>query len=63
MMARQRSSLPWRVFSITLHLGEPACPQVQAYLSGGSAPTFTCHRFWAQVDIATAYDVYGWLFP
>jgi hypothetical protein len=38
---------------------DPAWPQVQAYLSGGAAPTFTYHRFWAQADIAMAYAVYG----
>jgi hypothetical protein len=39
-------------------------PQVEAYLNGtGSAPTFNYHRFWAQVDIASAYEVFANLFP
>ena len=42
---------------------DPAWPQVQAYLDGGPAPTFTYHRFWAQVDIALANAEYGRLFP
>ena len=41
---------------------DPACPQVQASLDGGSAPTFTYNRFWAQVDIALANATYGLLF-
>ena len=32
------------------------------YLDGGPAPTFTYHRFWAQVDIALANAEYGRLF-
>ncbi len=38
---------------------DPDWPKVQTYLSGGAAPTFTYHRFWAQADIAMAYAVYG----
>ncbi|MEV5987904.1 glycoside hydrolase family 48 protein [Streptomyces sp. NPDC052051] len=38
---------------------DPDWPKVQAYLNGGSAPTFTYHRFWAQADVAMAYAVYG----
>ena len=38
---------------------DPDWSKVQAYLSGGAAPTFTYHRFWAQADIAMAYAVYG----
>lgn len=38
---------------------DPNFPAVQAYLNGGSAPTFTYHRFWAQADIAMAYAVYA----
>ncbi|MES0836441.1 glycoside hydrolase family 48 protein [Nocardiopsis tropica] len=37
-------------------------PQVQAYLDGGEAPEFTYHRFWAQVDVATALATHGELF-
>jgi hypothetical protein len=42
---------------------DPAFAKVQAYLNGGAAPSFNYHRFWAQVDIATAYAVYAQLFP
>ncbi|RRQ77544.1 glycoside hydrolase family 48 protein [Streptomyces griseofuscus] len=38
---------------------DPDWPKVQAYLNGGSAPTFSYHRFWAQADIAMAYAVYA----
>ncbi|BFU44420.1 glycoside hydrolase family 48 protein [Krasilnikovia sp. MM14-A1004] len=42
---------------------DPDFPKVQAYLNGGPAPTFTYHRFWAQVDVATGYADYARLFP
>jgi hypothetical protein len=42
---------------------DPDWPKVQAYLDGGPAPVFTYHRFWAQVDIATALADYARLFP
>ncbi|NUW36137.1 cellulose binding domain-containing protein [Nonomuraea sp. SMC257] len=42
---------------------DPDWPKVQSYLNGGSAPTFTYHRFWAQADIAMAAADYGTLFP
>ncbi|HJP76433.1 MAG TPA: glycoside hydrolase family 48 protein [Pseudonocardiaceae bacterium] len=38
-------------------------PLVQNYLNGGSAPTFNYHRFWAESDIATAFDTFADLFP
>jgi hypothetical protein len=38
---------------------DPAWPQVQSYLNGGSAPSFRYHRFWAQADIAMAMAEYG----
>jgi hypothetical protein len=38
-------------------------PEVQNYLNGGSAPTFNYHRFWAEADIATAFDSFAFLFP
>ncbi len=41
----------------------PAMVKVQAYLNGGAAPTFNYHRFWAEVDIATAFDSFAQLFP
>ncbi len=42
---------------------DPAWGPVQAYMNGGSAPTFRYHRFWAQADIAMAFADYGSLFP
>ncbi|MEV6969614.1 glycoside hydrolase family 48 protein [Hamadaea sp. NPDC051192] len=42
---------------------DPNWSSVQSYLNGGSAPTFTYHRFWAQSDIAMAYADYAALFP
>jgi len=36
---------------------------VQSYLNGGAAPTFHYHRFWAEADIATAFDAFAYLFP
>jgi hypothetical protein len=38
-------------------------PEVQNYLNGGPAPEFNYHRFWAEVDIATAFDAFAFLFP
>ena len=46
----------------TKYQADPAFPQVQAYLNGGPAPTFTSHRFWAQADIALANAEYDRLF-
>jgi Glycosyl hydrolase family 48 len=37
-------------------------PKVQAYLNGGS-PRFNYHRFWAEVDIAAAFESFAQLFP
>ena len=37
--------------------------EVQNYLNGGPAPQFNYHRFWAEVDIATAFDSFAYLFP
>ncbi|WP_034593886.1 glycoside hydrolase family 48 protein [Hamadaea tsunoensis] len=42
---------------------DPSWSSVQSYLNGGSAPSFTYHRFWAQSDIAMAYADFGYLFP
>jgi len=47
----------------SFYRNDPDWPKVQAYLNGGSAPTFRYHRFWAQVDVATALAQYGVLFP
>lgn len=41
---------------------DPDWPQVQEYLDGGDAPELTYHRFWSQVDVATAYATYAELF-
>jgi hypothetical protein len=45
------------------YIGDPAWSKVQAYLNGGTAPTFNYHRFWAGVDVATAFDTFATLFP
>jgi hypothetical protein len=45
------------------YTSDPAWPKVQSYLNGGSAPTFTYHRFWAQADIAIAMADVDILFP
>jgi len=37
--------------------------EVQNYLNGGPAPTFNYHRFWEEVDVATAFDSFAFLFP
>jgi hypothetical protein len=43
---------------------DPSFPLVQSGCAGtGAGPTFNYHRFWAQVDIASAYIVYANLFP
>nr|QIN90906.1 cellobiohydrolase [uncultured bacterium] len=47
----------------SFYKNDPAWPKVQSYLNGGSAPSFNYHRFWAQVDVATAMGQYGLLFP
>jgi hypothetical protein len=47
----------------SFYKNDPDFPKVQAYLNGGPAPTFTYHRFWAQVDVATGYADYARLFP
>ena len=45
------------------YTSDPAWPKVQAYLNGGPAPVFNYHRFWAESDIATAFDAFAYLFP
>jgi uncharacterized membrane protein len=43
---------------------DPSYPLVESGCAGtGAGPTFNYHRFWAQVDIASAYIVYANLFP
>jgi Glycosyl hydrolase family 48/Cellulose binding domain/Putative Ig domain len=37
--------------------------EVQNYLNGGPAPVFNYHRFWAESEIATAFDAFAYLFP
>lgn len=45
------------------YLQDPAWTKVSTYLAGGTEPTWTYHRFWAQADIALAQADYGRLFP
>ncbi|HET9896476.1 MAG TPA: glycoside hydrolase family 48 protein [Streptosporangiaceae bacterium] len=45
------------------YTSDPAWPKVQAYLDGGPAPVFNYHRFWAESEIATAFDAFAYLFP
>ncbi len=45
------------------YIGDPQWSKVQAYLNGGSAPAFSYHRFWAEADVATAFDSFAMLFP
>jgi hypothetical protein len=45
------------------YIGDPQWSKVQAYLNGGSAPAFNYHRFWAEADIATAFETFANLFP
>jgi hypothetical protein len=45
------------------YTSDPEWPKVQAYLNGGPAPVFNYHRFWAEADIATAFDTFAQLFP
>jgi Glycosyl hydrolase family 48/Cellulose binding domain/Putative Ig domain len=37
--------------------------EVQNYLNGGPAPVFNYHRFWAEVEVATAFQSFAYLFP
>ncbi|ACU36112.1 cellulose binding domain-containing protein [Actinosynnema pretiosum subsp. pretiosum] len=46
----------------SMYRDDPDWPKVQAYLNGGSAPTFEYHRFWAQAEIATAFSLHSELF-
>ena len=45
------------------YVGDPEWSKVQSYLDGGSAPVFDYHRFWAESDVATAFDSFAYLFP
>ncbi|MER5641155.1 glycoside hydrolase family 48 protein [Kitasatospora sp. NPDC002227] len=45
------------------YTSDPQWSKVQTYLDGGPAPSFTYHRFWAEADIATAFDTFAQLFP
>ena len=45
------------------YIADPQWSKVQTYLNGGAAPTFNYHRFWAEADIATAFDSFAQLFP
>ncbi len=42
---------------------DPEWSKVEDHLSGGPAPSFRYHRFWAQADVAMALAEYGRLFP
>ena len=42
---------------------DPNFAAMQSGCAAGTGPTFNYHRFWAQVDIASAYLVYANLFP
>ncbi|MYS24189.1 cellulose 1,4-beta-cellobiosidase [Streptomyces sp. DvalAA-14] len=46
----------------SFYKNDPNWSKVQAYLNGGTAPSFTYHRFWAQADIAMAMGAYALLF-
>ncbi|NEE04700.1 glycoside hydrolase family 48 protein [Phytoactinopolyspora halotolerans] len=46
----------------SFYLDDPQWPKVQEYLDGGDPPEFIYHRFWAQVDVATAFADYAYLF-
>ncbi|KAF7271070.1 hypothetical protein GWI33_016030 [Rhynchophorus ferrugineus] len=41
---------------------DPDWAKIESYLNGGSAPSFTYHRFWTQADIAISFGIYGILF-
>ncbi|HEY3870016.1 MAG TPA: glycoside hydrolase family 48 protein [Actinocrinis sp.] len=45
------------------YVGDPEWSKVASYLAGGSAPVFDYHRFWAEVEVATAFDSFAYLFP
>jgi Glycosyl hydrolase family 48/Cellulose binding domain/Bacterial Ig domain len=45
------------------YTSDPNWSKVQTYLNGGAAPVFNYHRFWAEVDVATAFDAFAYLFP
>jgi Glycosyl hydrolase family 48/Cellulose binding domain/Bacterial Ig domain len=45
------------------YVGDPEWSKVSAYLNGGPAPVFDYHRFWSEVDVATAFDSFAYLFP
>jgi hypothetical protein len=38
---------------------DPQWPKLQAYLAGGASPDWVYHRFWAQADIAMAFNDYA----
>jgi hypothetical protein len=47
----------------TRYTKDPDWSKVAAYLEGGTAPTFTYHRFWAQSDVALANATFAILYP
>ena len=46
----------------SFYFDDPDYAKVADYLDGGPAPEFTYHRFWSQVDVATALALHGELF-
>ncbi len=38
---------------------DPQWPKLQAWLNGGTEPSWTYHRFWAQADVAMAMNDYA----
>ena len=46
----------------SFYFDDPDYAQVADHLDGGPAPEFTYHRFWSQVDVATALALHGELF-
>jgi Glycosyl hydrolase family 48/Cellulose binding domain/Bacterial Ig domain len=45
------------------YIGDPQWSKVQAALNSGTSPTFNYHRFWAEADVATAFESFAMLFP
>ena len=43
----------------SFYKNDPAWSETESYLKGGAVPVFTCHRFWAEADIAPAMGSYA----
>ena len=63
--AQRRPDRPGQTFLglRSWYKNDPNWSKVQTYLDGGALPSFSYHRFWAQVDVALALVDYGTLFP